>query len=48
MDVDVTTRVLEALERRGVRYAVVGAVALNILGFVRATEDLDLFVAVSR
>ncbi len=37
--------VLTALERRGVRYAVFGAVALNIHGFVRATEDLDLFVA---
>ena len=43
-----TSRVLEALERRGVRYAVVGAVALNILGFVRATEDLDIFVAPER
>lgn len=48
MDVDVTTRVLEALERRAVRYAVFGAVALNILGFVRATEDLDLFIAPER
>ncbi len=45
MELDVTRRVLEALERRGVRYAVIGAVALNILGYVRATEDLDIFLA---
>ena len=45
MDLDLTKKVLTALERRGVRYAVFGAVALNIHGFVRATEDLDLFVA---
>lgn len=45
MDLDLTKQVLTALERRGVRYAVFGAVALNIHGFVRATEDLDLFVA---
>lgn len=45
MTLDQTTRVLEALERHGVRYAVFGAVALNIYGLVRATEDLDIFVA---
>ena len=42
---DETQRVLVALERHGVRYAVFGAVALNIHGFVRATEDLDIFIA---
>lgn len=36
---------LRALEREGVRYKVVGAVALNLLGLPRATQDLDLFVA---
>ena len=45
MDLDLTQQVFSALERRGVRYAVFGAVALNIHGFVRATEGLDLFVA---
>jgi hypothetical protein len=45
VDLDLTKQVLTALERRGVHYAVFGAVALNIHGFVRATEDLDLFVA---
>lgn len=33
-----------ALAEEGVEYVVVGAVALNLHGIVRATEDLDLFV----
>lgn len=45
MDYDVTRRVLEALERAGVRYVVIGGVALNLHGLPRATEDLDIFVA---
>ena len=45
VELDETQRVLVAMERHGVRYAVFGAVALNIHGFVRATEDLDIFVA---
>ena len=40
--------VLEALEREGVRYVVVGGAALNLHGFVRATEDMDLFVEPDR
>jgi len=44
MDFDVLKRVLAALEARGVRYAVFGAVALNLHGLARSTEDLDLFV----
>jgi hypothetical protein len=36
---------LEALERRGVRYAVFGGLAMAAYGFDRATRDLDLFVA---
>jgi hypothetical protein len=45
MDVDRSLEVLRALEREGVRYAVFGAVALNLHGLARATRDLDLFVA---
>jgi hypothetical protein len=45
MDYDVTRRVLEALERQGVRYVVIGGVALNLHGLPRATEDLDIFIA---
>jgi hypothetical protein len=44
MDFDVLKRVLAALEARGVRYAIFGAIALNLHGLARATEDLDLFV----
>jgi hypothetical protein len=40
-----TRRVLAALEREGVRYAVFGAAALNLHGIARFTEDLDLFIA---
>ena len=36
--------VLRALEDEGVEYAVFGAVALNLHGIARATEDLDIFV----
>ena len=32
------------LNRAGVDYVVVGGVALNVHGLVRATEDLDIFV----
>jgi hypothetical protein len=45
VDFDVLVQVLRAFEREGVRYAVFGAVALNLHGLVRATEDLDLFVS---
>ena len=45
MDFDVLKRVLAALESRGVKYAIFGAVALNLHGLARATEDLDIFVA---
>jgi hypothetical protein len=45
MDAERTAEVLGALTRAGVRYKVVGGVALNLLGLARATEDLDVFVA---
>ena len=45
MDFDVLKRVLAALEARGVKYAIFGAVALNLHGLARSTEDLDLFIA---
>ena len=45
MDFDVLKRVLAALESRGVKYAIFGAVALNLHGLARATEDFDIFVA---
>lgn len=45
MDGDRVFAVLRALETEGVRYKVVGGVALNLLGITRATQDLDIFVA---
>lgn len=44
MDFQGTRRVLEALEREGVRYVVFGAAAMNLLGLPRATQDLDIFI----
>ena len=35
---------LRELERRKVDYILVGAVAMTILGIVRATEDIDFFL----
>jgi hypothetical protein len=45
---DPVIRVLDALEREGVRYAVFGAVAINVHGLPRFTEDLDIFLAPER
>jgi len=33
------------LNRLGARYMVIGGVAINRLGFIRATEDIDLLIA---
>ncbi|OFW12121.1 MAG: hypothetical protein A3H96_03770 [Acidobacteria bacterium RIFCSPLOWO2_02_FULL_67_36] len=44
MDFERLQAVLRALEAHGVRYAIVGAVALNVHGLARFTEDLDIFV----
>lgn len=38
---------LRALEREGVEYALVGSMAMAAQGLVRATRDIDLFVAPS-
>lgn len=37
-------RVMESLERERVDYVVIGGVAVNLHGLIRATEDLDIFV----
>lgn len=46
MDIETTKRVLAALHREHVRYVLVGAVAINLHGLARATQDIDLFVDV--
>ncbi|MBM4364730.1 MAG: nucleotidyl transferase AbiEii/AbiGii toxin family protein [Deltaproteobacteria bacterium] len=45
MDADLVLSLLRALNASGVRYKVVGGVALNLHGLPRATRDLDIFVA---
>jgi len=37
-------KVLESLNAHRVEYVVIGGVAMNIHGIIRATEDLDIFV----
>jgi hypothetical protein len=45
MEPDVVLSVLRALEAAGVRYALVGGVAINFHGLPRATTDIDIFVS---
>jgi len=47
VDFDAVTSVLRALEEQGVRYAVFGGAAVNLHGFARFTEDLDIFLEAS-
>jgi hypothetical protein len=42
--IDDALRVIASLNQAGVDYVVVGGVALNLHGLIRATEDLDIFV----
>ena len=42
MDYEVTKRLLGALEQTGVRYAVFGAVAMNLHGLPDATFHIDI------
>jgi Nucleotidyl transferase AbiEii toxin, Type IV TA system len=44
MDFDKFLELLKALSRESVDYVLIGGVALNLHGIVRATEDVDLFV----
>jgi hypothetical protein len=44
VDYDLTQKVLASLEAAGVRYAIFGGVALNLIGLARATRDLDVFI----
>ncbi len=48
MDYSLLIELFRALEREGVRYALIGAVALGVLGLPRATQDVDLFLAPDR
>jgi hypothetical protein len=44
VDRDEILRVLDAFERSGLEYVLIGAAAMGLHGVVRATEDLDLFI----
>ena len=44
MHLDIVLKVFTAFERASVRYKVVGAVAINLLGLARGTDDLDIFI----
>lgn len=38
-------RILAALDREGVRYVLIGSMAMAAQGLIRATRDIDLFVS---
>lgn len=44
MDPEVVRSLFRALAQEGVEYVLVGAVALDVLGIGRLTQDIDLFV----
>jgi hypothetical protein len=45
MDFEEARRILAALEREGVRYVLIGSMAMAAHGLVRATRDMDFFVS---
>jgi len=45
MTFEETKEILAALEREGVRYVLVGSMAMAAQGLVRATRDIDFFVS---
>jgi hypothetical protein len=45
IDFEETKRILIAMEREGVRYVLIGAMAMAAQGLVRATHDIDFFVS---
>ena len=45
VDFDEALQLLSALQREGVRYVLVGSMALAAQGLVRATRGIDIFVA---
>src|SRR5436305_4968589 len=45
MDLEEAKRILAAFEREGVEYVLIGSMAMAAQGLIRATRDLDFFVA---
>jgi hypothetical protein len=48
VDFDEAKRILAALEEQGVQYVLVGSMAMAAQGLIRATRDMDFFVAADR
>jgi hypothetical protein len=48
MDYSLLIELFRALDRENVRYVLIGALALGVLGLPRATQDVDLFLAPDR
>ena len=38
-------KIIQALEKRNIRYLVIGGVAVNLYGYSRITKDLDLMIS---
>lgn len=45
MDIDEARRILAAFENEGVRYVLIGSMAMAAQGLIRATRDMDFFVS---
>jgi len=45
IDFEEAKRILMAFEREGVEYVMVGSMAMAVQGLVRATRDVDFFIA---
>lgn len=48
MERDEILQVLEAFQRTGLEYVLIGATAMGMHGLVRATEDVDLMIRATR
>jgi hypothetical protein len=48
MEFEEAKRILAAFEKEGVRYVLIGSMAMAAQGLVRATRDIDVFVAPDR
>src|SRR3989338_3579052 len=39
------TKILKELEKKSIKYLVIGGVAVNLHGYIRATNDLDIMLS---
>lgn len=45
MELEQALKILAAFDREGVEYVLVGSMGMAVLGVIRATRDIDVFVA---